>query len=227
MYYKSAYTSRPNYTELTDAAKSRPMYHAGMAVNDGLERVAAAIKRRREERDLTQEELAAELHVSVGSVRNWEQGKREPRPEWRATLARFFKVDPSEFAAHAREHGDFRRVAVVEPTRLDGQGMPMKADPERSVPVFSQNETILAVVIEGTAISRIAPPGAVAIFDYSDTELVDGRLYLIRSGAQAIIRRYRTSPARLEPDSYDAHETIFPDGPLDVVGRVILTQTAH
>lgn len=46
----------------------------------------------REERGLTQAELAKELHFSLSIVNKWENGKKNPSIEAIKILAKYFKV---------------------------------------------------------------------------------------------------------------------------------------
>lgn len=70
---------------------------------------------------------------------------------------------------------------------------------------------------------RIAPEGSVIIIDYGDRDLIDGRYYVFRlsNGGDATFKRYRANPTRLEPNSTQPHETIFPEESVEVIGRVI------
>ena len=70
--------------------------------------------------------------------------------------------------------------------------------------------------------SRVAPGGSLIVVDYYDQDPVDGKCYIFRVGGEATFKRYRASPARLEPDSGEAgHETIFPQDEIEVLGRVV------
>ncbi len=91
------------------------------------------------------------------------------------------------------------------------------------VPQLSQRKSVVALEVRGTSMNRIAPPGSFIIVDFEDRELKDGRLFVVRHGDETTFKRYRSSkgPARLEPESYEAHDTIFPTSDFEVVGRVI------
>lgn len=53
---------------------------------------AQKIKMLREQKDLTQEKLADALRVSVGTIKNWENGASEPSMSAVEDLAKLFKV---------------------------------------------------------------------------------------------------------------------------------------
>ena len=53
---------------------------------------AQKIKMLREQKDLTQEKLADALRVSVGTIKNWENGTSEPSMSAVEDLAKLFKV---------------------------------------------------------------------------------------------------------------------------------------
>lgn len=63
---------------------------------------ASYAKRVRAATQLTQADFAAKLGVPVETVRNWEQGKREPRGPARALLKVIERAPDLAFAALAR-----------------------------------------------------------------------------------------------------------------------------
>ena len=54
------------------------------------------IKRLRQRKGLTQEELGSKLHVTRQAVSNWETGKNQPDIEILKSLAETLEVDVSE-----------------------------------------------------------------------------------------------------------------------------------
>lgn len=71
------------------------------------------IKRLRQERDLTQEELAEKLHVTRQAVSNWETGKNQPDIELLKTLAETFEVDVTELLYAPKPDAEKRKRAIV------------------------------------------------------------------------------------------------------------------
>lgn len=71
------------------------------------------IKRLRQERGLTQEELAEKLHVTRQAVSNWETGKNQPDIELLKTLAETFEVDAAELLYAPKEDVDKRKRMTV------------------------------------------------------------------------------------------------------------------
>lgn len=65
--------------------------------------VAVNIRRLREERGLTQKQLASKLFVSDNVVSKWERGESRPDPETLALLARIFEVEPGEIVYDAQD----------------------------------------------------------------------------------------------------------------------------
>jgi SOS-response transcriptional repressor LexA len=96
-----------------------------------------------------------------------------------------------------------------------------RGDSEDEVEVSYGKDTLIALRVKGSSMNRVAPEGSVIIVDYSDKSLISGRYYVVKKDGKATFKRYRTNPDRFEPDSTDSHDTIFPDGPVEVVGRVV------
>ena len=80
----------------------------------------------------------------------------------------------------------------------------------------------VAVQVNGSSMDRISPPGSIIIIDRRDKKLVQNGCYVIADEeGRATYKRYRPSPARFEPVTFtEGHETIFPKGPVTVIGRV-------
>ena len=66
--------------------------------------IGAIIKEKRQKKDLTQEQLAEYLHVSVSAVSQWESGKTTPDFSMLVPLANFFDVSLDELLG--REPGE-------------------------------------------------------------------------------------------------------------------------
>jgi SOS-response transcriptional repressor LexA len=94
-------------------------------------------------------------------------------------------------------------------------------DAEDFIPVTHNRSTLIALRVIGSSMNRIAPEGSLIIVDYADKTLISGQYYVLKHDGQATFKRYRSNPDRLEPDSTDAHETVFIRGETEVVGRVI------
>lgn len=67
-----------------------------------------ALRKRREQRGLTQETAASELRVAVSTFRSWERGEKTPRVGYRPRLARLLDISLAEVDAYL----DDTRAAV-------------------------------------------------------------------------------------------------------------------
>lgn len=54
------------------------------------------LKRIREEKGFSQEELASNLHICRESISKWETGKVSPQLKWVYEIARILEVNPEE-----------------------------------------------------------------------------------------------------------------------------------
>ena len=78
----------------------------------------------------------------------------------------------------------------------------------------------IALRVRGDSMNLIAPDNSIIVVDYADKDLRDGAYYIVKSGDDATFKRYRANPARFEPQSSLLFETIYPTGPVEIVGRV-------
>lgn len=83
----------------------------------------------------------------------------------------------------------------------------------------------IALDVEGDSMDRISPPGSRIFVNRRDRRLVPNGCYVIATEqGEATYKRYRSSPDRFEPVSVNpAHEPIFPDGVVKIIGRVRLS----
>ena len=94
--------------------------------------VATSIKKLRQEKQLSQEQLAEQLHVTRQALSNWENGKTQPDVDTLTQLASIFDVS-------------IERIIYVKGTpRLH---FAIKIDPQKSVQDAVSIGAILAVVI--------------------------------------------------------------------------------
>jgi repressor LexA len=94
-------------------------------------------------------------------------------------------------------------------------------DSEGDIDVPYGKDTLIALRVKGNSMNRVAPEGSIIIIDYADKTLISGKYYVVKQDAKATFKRYRTNPDRFEPESTERHDTIFPEGPVEVVGRVV------
>lgn len=87
--------------EILADGSERPIAADALPVNAGEDQASYA-KRIRAATQLTQADFAAKLGVPVETVRNWEQGKREPRGPARALLKLIERAPEFAFSALAR-----------------------------------------------------------------------------------------------------------------------------
>lgn len=79
-----------------------------------------------------------------------------------------------------------------------------------------------ALEVQGSSMDRISPPGSIILLNRSESRLVPNGCYVISDEeGRATYKRYRPSPDRFEPVTFSpGHDTIFPSGPIGVIGRV-------
>lgn len=96
-----------------------------------------------------------------------------------------------------------------------------RGDSEGEVEVPYGKDTLIALRVKGNSMNRVAPEGSIIIIDYADKTLTSGKYYVVKQDSKATFKRYRANPDRFEPESTESHDTIFPEGAVEVVGRVV------
>ena len=74
--------------------------------------IGSVIKSKRREKDLTQEQLAEYLNVSVSAVSQWESGKTVPDVSLIITLANFFDVTTDELLCRTAKKDEIGLLMV-------------------------------------------------------------------------------------------------------------------
>ena len=78
--------------------------------------VANSIKKLRQERRLSQEQLAEQLHVTRQAVSNWENGKTQPDIDTLTQLASVFDVSV-ERVIYGKEKSHFHFAVNIDPQK--------------------------------------------------------------------------------------------------------------
>lgn len=183
------------------------------------------LKRFRKKAGLSQADLAKLARVSqqlVSQIERGENGSTKELPAFADVLGvPVSSIDP-KFQAEA---GVVTYVPVLtwvsagalESITLDE----MEEYPTRAMADLGPGDWI-ALIVEGTSMDRISPPGSIIAVDRRDKRLVPNACYVIATETgEATYKRFRPSPDRFEPVSTFAdHPTIFPEGPLNIIGRV-------
>lgn len=83
----------------------------------------------------------------------------------------------------------------------------------------------LGLQVDDFRCAQIAPPGSTIVVDLAQTELRDGQRFLVILNGEPQVRLYRSNPARFESVATPATESLSPNVPVDVIGRVIRSIT--
>ena len=207
--------------------------------------IAQNIRRLRERKGVTQEELAKAIGMSRPAVTQWETGWSQPRMGTVEKLAAFFGVSKSEII------DDDYSTAV-----LPKGAMPVYSSGEATVPlvtlgrvhageltdeeearhrvevpasVRSRHPRSFALVVDGNCMDRVIPEGAHVLVD-PDREPQNGSIVVIETeDHQAVMRRWYKGnrTLMLSADSHEEQEDLIfgmEDGPVHVAGVVVWYQ---
>lgn len=163
----------------------------------------------------TQAGIARLLGISPDKVSKTLSGKRSLRLEEANILSAYFGLNkPEESPVMLPIVGLISAGAWREGFESVMGHMP---SPDKSLSADS-----FVVIVEGDSMDKIAQPGEGIIVDPRDTDLCDGRFYVVRNEeGETTFKQYRANPARLEPCSNNPeHETIYPGREhFTVIGR--------
>ncbi|WP_425409960.1 helix-turn-helix domain-containing protein [Hyphococcus sp.] len=203
------------------------------------------IRQARKAKGLSQSDLALRVGVSQPAIANWESGIHDPR---RLTLAKLADAlgapldwlaagdrsmtESDKHAAAAYIRRPVRHVPVISLRTATLIAKDPSIDPhafaEDYLPVTLGASKLFAVFINDAAVNQAFLPDTVVIVDYDDRAPEDGDFCLAQVGDAPMLRRYRASPARLEPAS---NERDFPStimsGAVKIIGCVRVSIRIH
>lgn len=199
------------------------------------------IRALRQHLNLSQDGFGERVGVTTQAVSQWEtperpgQDRRPPRPSKKsiASISREFGVrlawllsgDGPMFESEETGKG----ITTVPRLPLVSAGdwwLPEQISEGDELPTLAVADLPpgdwIAIGVEGSSMDRISPPGSIIIVNRAEKALAPNACYVIRDeDGRSTYKRYRPNPPRFEPVTFtDGHETIFPKGKVDVVGRV-------
>ena len=198
------------------------------------------VKRLREARDMTQDELAKAIGVTRPAVTQWESGWSKPRMGTVEKIADFFGVSVMEIiegpdTIPVRADGD-ATVPLTTLGSVHAGPFSEEGEAERSIDVpasvLRSHPRARALVVEGDCMNRVAPDGMAVVYD-PDMEPHNGSVAIVETeNYDAVMRRwYRGGDTlMLVADSYGRYPDIVlheEDGPIRLVGTVVWVQSAR
>lgn len=177
----------------------------------------ANLKNIRKRAQKTQEEVARDLGIVIGTYRNWEQQNNNPSPDNMARLASYFDCTANDLILVGSEPGNiayemtdaplFGRIAAGTPLEMgDPENWP---DNKVQIPsaVMDEHPDSFLLTVTGNSMNRVLPNGCYALIDPNRKEpVIDNRAYAVCvNGYDATIKRVHklANGFELVPDSTD------------------------
>lgn len=213
--------------------------------------IGDTIKLLREERRLSQQQLADTLKVGRSTISMYESGSRIPEDETKEQICDFFNVDMNYLYGKTNTRNSYRENKSVQEldvkikfddyfplhycTNLSAGSLEelLDNDPDAIVYVpikFQLRKSRLhAFKVNGTSMDNVIPDGSIVIAEKVDNalDLKDGTIVVAWVDNGATVKRLyaKESSVTLMPDSSDkSHRPIdvnLETSPIQIIGRVI------
>lgn len=187
--------------------------------------VGASIKRLRNDRDWTQEQLAEKVGVARSTVTQWESGWSKPRMGMVEKLAGIFNVPVSTVIGDAQKPDLPPGFLPIHPCKtvpipvVDHVHAGMPTDPDEAdyileVPevVIKPNETYVGYIVDGDCMDKVYPEGCLIVIKLT-TDVCSGSIGVFRiDGYQTVMRRVHrgANTLILSPESFNTeHKDII------------------
>lgn len=166
--------------------------------------------------------------INQNTLTSHENGNRDISRKAAEMYATLFKVDAGWLLYGEKESAGGSEVLVPVLSRVSAGNLRYQqgvtaSEIERHVKVADLPKGVwYALEVEGDSMDRIAPDGAVIIFDRSDDKLLDGKYYIFAlENGETTFKRYKKSPPRLQPFSTNPdHMSMAFTDDMYVFGRV-------
>lgn len=172
--------------------------------------IGSRIKAARLQRGLSQVDLADLVNVSQPTVANWENNSHAPRHLALGKVAESLDISqtwllqggddtekdigrPAAYLSQPIQHVPILRW----PER--GQSFQLNSPPQDYLAVSTDAKSPFALVASDPAMAAEFSIGSLIILDADDIKLRDGAAYLFDQDGELQVRRWRETPARLEP----------------------------
>ncbi len=135
--------------------------------------------------------------------------------------------DPSSAPVHSLPKNlELHEVPVIDMVQAGAFTEAVNPYPKgygsETIHVPYRHNHIFAVTVKGHSMDLEFKEGTKVVVDYTDKDLTDRKFYVILFDGGTTLKQYRAHPDRFEPRStYNHYDTIFPEGEIEVVGRVI------
>lgn len=213
--------------------------------------IGDTIKLLREERRLSQQQLADTLKVGRSTISMYESGSRIPEDETKEQICDFFNVDMNYLYGKTNTRNSYREDKSVQEldvkikfddyfplhycTNLSAGSLEelLDNDPDAIVyvPIKFQlrKNRLHAFKVNGTSMDNVIPDGSIVIAEKVDNalDLKDGTIVVAWVDNGATVKRLyaKESSVTLMPDSSDkSHRPIdvnLETSPIQIIGRVI------
>lgn len=180
------------------------------------------IREFRKNRGLTLEQLAEKVGTTFAQIQKLEKGERRLTHEWMQRIAKALGCQPQDLIA---ENTNIINVPVGGKVAGGKWIEAVNDNSEKTIPFrySKKNADLIALEVEGQSMNKYAPDGHYIIVDRSIKDSQDGARVVARWDDSVTFKVYRSDPVRLEPDSTEKHDIIFPNGEVHILGHAVGT----
>ncbi len=191
--------------------------------------LARRIKERLDKLGLNPRSAAVRAGLKEDTIRNVIRGRSvSPRGKTLCAIAEALNWSIEELLGQGNlSNRSYPMTAVPVVSWVEAGSFSEASDPyepgdsDNEIQVPSTSSTLIALIVRGSSMNRVAPDGSTILVDYSLSDLISGKYYVVKNGGDATFKRYRSNPDRFEPDSTEDHQIIFPKNTITVVGQVV------
>jgi len=207
-----------------------------------MDSVGTRIKSTRLSIGLSQMELADAADVSQPTVANWENDSHAPRHQALGRLAKILETSP-QWLMSGGEHSNGHTLAPRQYLKTSIQHVPIINWPNVNIiketcfdniaahdyiAISTQAQIPFALIASDPAMAAHFPIGVAIIFDAQPCQLEEGNCYLFIHEDEVILRRWQSTPNRLEalPNQSAAPAEFLTEEPVPIA-RALLSVRRH
>ena len=185
--------------------------------------MSAVLKALREDRRLSQEEVAHAVDLSVSQISRYEAGLRDPKMSELVKLGSFFRVPPAAFFEDEPPSTvDVPLVSWVSAGSLIEPGV--EPEIEKWIPIAGLGRgDFFALEVKGDSMDLLSPDGSTIIVDRNRRDLRHERAFIFQHGRETTFKLWNAELPALMPFSSNRRHNPIPvrdDGDFAVIGQV-------
>ena len=196
------------------------------------------IKKLRDEKGISQEELAELIGVTKSTISQWEQGKKQPRKKFEIKLENLFTNQNKSSSLIESDKIDnyIFKIPYYENIKASAGGGTINEYSEykliqiNHLPKNTNKNNLFCITVTGDSMEPVLKHGSIVIVDKNITDIIDGNMYVFRQDDFLRVKKFSYEKHKIKISSYNSnysteYYSVDEIQSLQILGKVIYHAT--